>query len=179
MSDVIDFFGEKLPWSKYKDLILGYYLQPYLAKVAWLKRPIAVVDCFAGAGRFEDGNDGSPRIISRYLADAAKRGTNVRGIFIEKDEELFSRLENATKDVQVPTTLYRGDFHQHIGEISALATTHTVFLYVDPIHPGDLKFNDLSEVYAKLKTGTSIETLVNFLSPGFIRRDGSGVACAC
>ncbi|MHB1155349.1 MAG: three-Cys-motif partner protein TcmP [Phycisphaerales bacterium] len=170
MSDVIEFFRDKLPWSKYKDLILDYYLQPYLAKVAWLKRPIVVVDCFAGAGQFEDGNAGSPLIISKHLADAAERGTEVRGIFIEKDDELFSRLKCNAKGIRVPVTLHHGDFHQYIDEIVELATTHTVFLYVDPIHPGDLKFDDLSHVYAQLKTGKSVETLVNFLSPGFIRR---------
>ena len=47
-----DFFKAKRPWSKYKDFILGYYLEPYIPKVATLKKPILIVDCFAGCGRF-------------------------------------------------------------------------------------------------------------------------------
>lgn len=50
-----DFFGKKKDWSRYKDFILSYYLEPYIPKVNKLNRPILVVDCFAGRGEFGDG----------------------------------------------------------------------------------------------------------------------------
>ena len=62
MSGVEDFFLRKRSWSRYKDLILDYYLKPYLYKVASLRRPIALVDCFAGPGSFEDGEPGTQQI---------------------------------------------------------------------------------------------------------------------
>ena len=65
MSD--DFFASKKPWSPYKDMVLAYYLKPYLAKVCTLRKPVVVVDCFAGAGRFADGSEGSPLIIAKAL----------------------------------------------------------------------------------------------------------------
>ena len=53
MPSAVDFFDEKKEWSKYKDLILDYYLKPYLAKVVRIGKPVAVIDCFAGPGAFK------------------------------------------------------------------------------------------------------------------------------
>ena len=57
-----DFFGAKKDWSRVKDTLLEAYLPVYFAKVIHTKKPIVYIDCFAGAGRFADGEDGSPRI---------------------------------------------------------------------------------------------------------------------
>lgn len=57
-----DFFVEKKSWSKVKDELLGCYLTPYVAKILYTYKPIAYVDCFAGKGKFDDGNPGSPLI---------------------------------------------------------------------------------------------------------------------
>lgn len=57
-----DFFVEKKPWSKVKDELLGCYLKPYVAKILHTHKPLAYVDCFAGKGKFDDGNPGSPLI---------------------------------------------------------------------------------------------------------------------
>ena len=54
-----DFFVEKKPWSKVKDELLGCYLKPYVAKILYTRKPLAYVDCFAGKGKFDDGNPGS------------------------------------------------------------------------------------------------------------------------
>ena len=67
MDSVYDFFKRKRDWSKYKDLILDYYLGPYLQIVKQIRKPILVVDCFAGPGRFDDGQSGSPLIIAKHL----------------------------------------------------------------------------------------------------------------
>ena len=37
-----DFFERKREWSKYKDFILGYYLEPYIPKVNKLNADSAV-----------------------------------------------------------------------------------------------------------------------------------------
>ena len=170
LSDVVKFFEAKKPWSKYKDLILDYYLHPYLAKVARLRKPIAIVDCFAGAGRFDDGEPGSPIIITKHLRELAKGGVSVQALLIEKDKLLYDRLRSNVADAGIHVQIRHGDFRNHADEIAKLASTHTLFLYVDPIAPGQLHFGDLRVAYEKLSVGQSIETLVNFLSGGFVRR---------
>lgn len=171
----LDFFKKKLPWSKYKDGILDYYLKPYLHKVARLGKPIAIIDCFAGAGRFEDGSDGSPWIISKRLLEAQSRGVEVLGVFIEKHKTLHRILEANMKECGVPNKILFGDFHKHIDYITKISDSHTIFLYLDPIRPKDLAFFDLSSVYDKIGSGSSVETLVNFMSTSVARAAAAAI----
>lgn len=170
MADVIQFFRRKKPWSRYKDLILSYYLHPYLTKVKRLKKPIAVIDCFAGAGRYEDGTEGSPLIIANELNNFHKQNIEVLGVFIEADAQLFQRLRANLAGAQFPNEIYSGSFRDFSQRLAQIARSHTTFVYVDPIQPGHLLFNDLASVYEALRTGQSVETLINFLVFGFLRR---------
>ena len=168
--DAVNFFRHKKSWSKYKDLILDYYLEPYLAKVARLNKPILVVDCFAGPGKFDDGEVGSPLIISNHLNKSHEKGAEVKAYFIEKEGELFAKLRDNVKTNRFMTIVRNGPFQDFIDELSEFAKTHTTFLYIDPIRPTDLLFHDLQGVYDHLvKSGQSIETLVNFMSKSFMR----------
>jgi three-Cys-motif partner protein len=169
LDNVLEFFQKKRPWSRYKDLILDYYLKPYLTKVTILRKPIVVVDCFAGPGKFEDGADGSPLIISKHLLPLHEQQISVSGFFIETDKVLYDRLVKNTSNTQVPTETRHGNFRDYVEEIASLAKNHTVFVYLDPIYPSDLLFNDLKSVYDHLLKGQSIETLINFMSTGFLR----------
>ncbi len=167
--DTQEFFNQKNSWSKYKDLILSYYLKPYLPKVASLQKPIAIIDCFAGPGMFEDGEPGSPQIIIEHLDTFSSKSENIRGLFIEADPELHEKLKSNATSSKINVDVRLGNFQDHIEEIVDIANTHTTFLFVDPIKPTQLKFNDLNQVYSKLKVNQSIETLINFLSNGFLR----------
>jgi three-Cys-motif partner protein len=169
VTDAQEFFCRKKPWSKYKDLILDYYLEPYLAKVAKLRRPIIIVDCFAGPGSFDDGQLGSPLIIAKRLTSVQEQGAQVMGFFIEKDPVLYERLDANTRSTAIPVRARSGDFHQYISEIAELARSSTVFVYLDPIKPSDLRFSDMECVYRQLQSGRSVETLINFMSTGFLR----------
>ena len=87
-----DFFQSKKPWSPYKDMILSYYLTPYLPKVCSLGKPVVVVDCFAGPGRFEDGSEGSPLIISKAVREMVGKGKAVSAVFIEEKRKYFTDI---------------------------------------------------------------------------------------
>ena len=169
MDSVLDFFREKKPWSKYKDLILDYYLEPYLQKVKNLRKPILIADCFAGPGEFDDGELGSPLIIMQRLRRLHESGYKVTGFFIEDNEELYTRLEENTRDSAVPIETRLGSFTEFVDEISDLAKDHSVFVYLDPIKPSDLLFDDMRSVYEQLQSGQSVEVLINFISWGFLR----------
>lgn len=169
MTSAPEFFYRKKPWSRYKDLILDYYLEPYLAKVASLRRPILVVDCFAGPGRFNDGEVGSPLIIANRLRLLQTQGAEVLAFCVEKDPSLFGSLRQNMEGCGVHVEVRPGDFRQYIGEISRLARNHTVFVYLDPIRPSDLLYADMESVYEQLKRGQSIEVLINFMSTSLLR----------
>lgn len=166
---MLDFFREKKPWSRYKDLILDYYLEPYLEKVKRLRKPILIVDCFAGPGAFDDNELGSPLIILQRLRRLHESGYEVTGFFIEANNELYARLEENTRDSTVPIETRSGNFSKFVDEISDLARDHSVFVYLDPIKPSHLLFDEMRSVYEQLQTGQSVEVLINFMSWGFLR----------
>lgn len=86
MNSSHSFFKEKRAWSRIKDEVLKAYLVPYLAKVARTRRPIIVADCFAGKGRFDNGEPGSPLIITDAIAHQLDDPSTqaIKGVFIEK-----------------------------------------------------------------------------------------------
>lgn len=169
LDNVLDFFREKRPWSKYKDLILDYYLEPYLQKVKILRKPILVVDCFAGPGKFDDDQFGSPLIIAEKLQELYKSGYKVTALFIEADQELYVRLRKNTHNLNFPIETRFGNFSEFVNEISNLARDHSVFVYLDPFKPSHLLFDQMRSVYEQLQAGQSIEVLINFMSWGFLR----------
>ena len=166
---VKDFFTAKREWSRYKDLILDYYLTPYLPKVLRIGRPVVIVDCFAGAGRFDDGTDGSPRIIAQAIENWGSKGRPVEALLVEAKKTLFQQLEDNVREFGSLCRPIHGDFGYAVAEIERLARTHTVFVYIDPFGLKHLKFSLLSSIYRHIKSGTSVEVLMNFNSPSLVR----------
>ena len=72
-----DFFVEKKAWSVVKDELLGCYFKPYVQKILFTHRPLVYVDCFAGKGKFEDGNPGSP-LIALDIMDKCCEATTLQ-----------------------------------------------------------------------------------------------------
>lgn len=166
---VQDFFKNKRHWSEYKDLILSYYLTPYLPKVSSLGRPVVVIDCFAGPGRFDDGKDGSPLIIAKAISELAKKGKPVSAIFIEENKKHYRNLELNITDFKGFCTARLDSFENSVAEIGRLARDNTVFVYIDPYGIKPLKFSQLASIYRYIQRGSSVEVLLNFNSPSFIR----------
>jgi three-Cys-motif partner protein len=165
-----DFFGKKREWSRYKDFILEYYLEPYIPKVNTLMRPILLVDCFAGRGEFGDGLPGSPVIIASAIERWRAKGIPIRGLFIEADPENHSHLAEVLGKYGDHAETRLGTFDEHLPEIAGLARHNTVFLYVDPYNVRGLVFDRMKAVYDQIRTSSSsVEVLLNFNSATFMR----------
>lgn len=165
------FFEKKKDWSITKDSILGSYLTPYFFKLFKYGRPICYIDCFAGKGKFDDGNDGSPYIaIDCIESDLLKSKVNsklVKGYFIELNysNELDENI--TTKSPSFPTKVIGGRFEDNIDKILKDHERDTLFLYIDPygIKALDVdKFNSFKTSQSK-----SVELLINFNTWGFFR----------
>ncbi|MCX5814497.1 MAG: three-Cys-motif partner protein TcmP [Proteobacteria bacterium] len=168
MSD--NFFYQKKEWSKYKDLILGYYLTPYLEKVKYLKKPILIIDCCAGPGLFDDGSDGSPLIIAKHVKTLYDKGVNIKGLFLEKKKKFFAKLQNNLGPFSAYAEAKHIDFMGYLENVRSMAKNSTIFLYVDPYGIKELLFSELSEIYnAIMEHNSSVEVLLNFNSPAFVR----------
>ncbi|MHB8860908.1 MAG: three-Cys-motif partner protein TcmP [Pirellulaceae bacterium] len=165
-----DFFRVKRPWSHYKDFLLQSYLEPYIPKVARLKRPILIVDCFAGRGRFEDGEHGSPLIIAEAIKKWRHDGKIVCGEFIEADAENFLALCEAVEPYAGYCTPRHGTFNDHLPSLAQRARSHTVFLYIDPYSVRGLVFSRMKQVFDQIQQASaSVEILLNFNVVIFMR----------
>ncbi len=166
---VKDFFKNKRDWSEYKDLILSYYLKPYLPKVCSLGKPVVVIDCFAGPGRFEDGKDGSPLIIANAVSALARKNKSVSARFIEERNKYYRKLESNISEFNDFCEAKCGTFESSVSDIGRLARNNTVFVYIDPYGIKPLKFSLLASIYQYIQQGSSVEVLLNFNSPSFVR----------
>jgi len=158
------FFTGKRPWSRIKDRVLGSYMPPYLSKVALLGRPILLIDCFAGPGKFGDHEPGSPLIMCRMAVKYAK-GRCVC-IFVNKEkshhEELAKTLEDfVQKKIAFPI---HGASQALLKEVQQLAQKYTLFAYLDPF---GLKGCEFEAIKTLLETGhkNSTEIVVNLSMP--------------
>jgi three-Cys-motif partner protein len=165
-----DFFKRKRRWSKYKDVILDYYLEPYIAKVATLGKPILIVDCFAGQGRFEDGEPGSPLIIASIIKKWHDKHYKIQGEFIEADPQNHAVLSHVLAPFGDIATPRLGFFEDLLPDLAARSRKNTVFLYVDPYTVKGLLFASMKEVYDQIRAASSsVELLLNLNSPTFMR----------
>lgn len=168
MGQTKNFFKEKKPWSIVKDKILDYYLEPYTAKIIRTGNPILICDCFAGKGKFDDGENGSPLIIAEHIKSLISKNpqsvTKMRSVFIEKkySDELEENLAKYAN-----TKVWAGSFEDNLQKILSVDKNYNVFLYVDPYGIKSLNINHFDQI--RNKQFSSLEMLLNFNSAGFLR----------
>lgn len=169
-----DFFKKKNEWSTIKDRLLGCYLTPYFQKVLLTRRPIYYVDCFAGKGKFEDGQDGSPLIALHIREECLSRTSltskmgALRTCFIDMNygNELRRNITSISPSYDSPEVV-SGKYEDNILRCLQNKRGYNVFLYVDPY---GIKALDLS-IFEKFKSlgFNTFEMLINFNSFGFFR----------
>lgn len=164
-----DFFVEKKPWSEVKDQLLGCYLKPYVAKILHTRKPLVYVDCFAGKGKFDDGNPGSPLIaldiIQQGLTASKMNGhVDIAPAFI--DLNYADDLRVNLKDYP-GVKIVSGAYEETIDDLLKNKNGCNVFLYIDPYGIKALNCSKFDE----FANGQfySIELLINMNSFGFIR----------
>lgn len=163
-----DFFKEKKPWSEVKDQLLGCYFKPYVQKILYTHKPLEYVDCFAGKGKFDDGNPGSPLIaldiIKECLAATTMKHPQISATFIDLNyaDDLKANLQGY-RDVSVVS----GKYEDYILELLQGSRNRNVFLYIDPYGIKALWCSVFDSFAAA--PFNSIELLINLNSFGFIR----------
>ena len=172
-----DFFDRKKPWSKIKDNILTKYIEPYLNKIKELKRPIVIVDGFAGPGKFNDGSEGSPLIICRRINEEKERlkiNIPIIGIFIDKKKRHYTALKNNLQEYIDKETafVFHEDFGNLIEEIIEIVKDSSVLFYLDPFGIRGIEFDKLQKIFERVNIA-STEVLINFNYISFVRQAGN------
>lgn len=173
MSNTSDFFKEKKGWSLLKDMILDDYLKPYISKVLRLHKPLYIIDCFAGKGKFDDGHSGSPVIIANRIKEVLENQNNeaypnkkIFGYFIEK--KYANDLEKNMAEYKNCQVL-KGTYEENIKKLVDYEKLNefSLFLYIDPYGIKSLDFSYFEQL--KERKCPSLELLMNFNSFGFLR----------
>lgn len=169
-----DFFKSKNNWSQIKDKLLRCYLVPYFQKIILNGKPICYIDCFAGKGKFEDGNPGSPVIALEARKSCLKKTTcqdasnKIEICFIELNHahELSENVASYN-DLNGRPVVISGKYEDNIENLLRSKKGCNVFLYIDPY---GIKALD-SELLRKFDAYGlhSLEILINFNSFGFFR----------
>jgi len=158
------FFEGKRPWSRIKDRILELYMTPYLRKVATLGKPIVLVDCFAGPGKFKDGSEGSPLIMCTRAEE------NVPGkymaLFVNKEKNHHTTLVETLsayieKKVAFPIL---GSARELLRALKDMVDEGTLFVYLDPFGLQGCEF-DLIRPLLERGTSQSTEIVINVSMP--------------
>lgn len=169
MSTSNSFFKEKRAWSRIKDELLQAYLVPYLAKVSRTQRPILVADCFAGKGRFDNGEPGSPLIIVEAIAHQLDVSTAqaIKAVFIEKKyyKELRANIPQEPWCITLEGS-YEERMEYFINNYQS--RKQNLFLYVDPYGIKSILLTHF-EMIRKKKDFHSVELLLNLNTFGFLR----------
>lgn len=164
-----DFFKEKKDWSIIKDNILGWYLSPYLSKLVYTKKPILIVDCFAGKGKFDSGENGSPLIICEKVKSNLdnKSGTDIKVFCIEKNKKYHRSLTQNTIPYKNFCCTFNDSFENCFDLVLKDAYNKNIFFYIDPYGIKSLDF----EIFNKMKENNcyTYEILMNFNTFGFLR----------
>ena len=162
-----NFFKAKSEWAVIKDNLLGCYLTPYFQKVLLTGKPIYYIDCFAGKGKFEDGNDGSPlialKIREKCLRQTTRKVKNgaIKTCFIEMNHafDLKNNIDSINISYDVPMVI-SGKYEENIIKCLENKRGYNVFLYIDPY---GIKALD-SEIFDSFKSlgFNTFEMLINF-----------------
>lgn len=168
MGGTKNFFQSKREWSKIKDSILGWYLTPYLSKIAFTQTPVTIVDCFAGKGKFDSGESGSPLIICEKIKEKiGNSNAIINNLCIEKNKFYYDSLIENIQPYSYFSKALHGSFEEHFDTVLEETKHRNAFFYIDPYGIKSLDFN----IFHKIKNNNchTYEMLMNFNTSGFLR----------
>ena len=174
LNEIHPFFKVKRAWSNVKDKIVGDYITCYLKTIQHRRRPILIVDGFAGPGRFGDDSQGSPLIICQAIERVAKAGVGIACIFADAHPAHRTALkvclaEYITKGISAGPL---SDCSEALCQALQVGKGSTLFFYLDPYGIKDLDFEMVKQIYAR-DTNQSTEVLINFNFKTFMRMSGN------
>lgn len=170
------FFVNKKAAAVLKHGILFGYLPPFASKVGSTSadQRVAVLDGYAGPGRYTDGTLGSPAL----LAETARTVRDFRGLechFVEQKRKNYRALKTFLEGeaADLKAVAYRGAVQDHLPSITAATADIPLFAYLDPFGFG-LPFDTVVDLLTRNPGGPGYpptEVMLNFTANG-IRRAG-------
>lgn len=141
---------DKADWAETKHQILSRYVRIWLYKLQSRSRVLTIVDGFAGAGVYGDGQKGSPLLLVEFNDDRAltKLGVELHVIAIEADENNLRSLEEALAAWLLPprrrAVILPGTFEEHCARVATFTRTMPTLFFLDPFGMKELTVEKLA-----------------------------------
>lgn len=130
------FFESPQAAAKYKHQLLKSYIPAWAGKVGSRSsgKRVVVYDAYAGPGRYDDQQPGSPEVVvDTAAAMAAIR--RVYSVFTDKERSYVDRLTVLLQEKGIDPATYEvrlGPVDTHIDSVLALASEDPLFVFLDP-----------------------------------------------
>lgn len=138
MSRNDDFFATKKSEAVFKHGILSRYPAVFAAKAGMNVRDhrVTFLDGYAGPGRYDDGEPGSPLLLVES-ARQVESFRSVRGIFVERNDAHFANLAQVLSEVECvrEPVLFHRSLDDCLPEILDLVKDDALFAFLDPFGP--------------------------------------------
>jgi len=133
-----EFFATKKAAAVFKHGILSRYPVVFAAKAGMnvQNHRVTFLDGYAGRGRYDDGQSGSPLLLVES-AKQVEAFRNVRAIFVERDDDNFANLKQVLDErgsVNKPL-LFHASLDACLPEILTLVGDDALFAFLDPFGP--------------------------------------------
>ena len=173
-----DFFGQRNAQAVLKHGVLTRYAY-YFAGRAKPRHAthglVAFIDGYAGEGRYEDGNPGSPLLLASQAKRADILGRNVKLAFIEQDDGRRQRLKvSLAENGVVPDQLLGGDLEDVMDSLLDRYEHHAVLLFVDPFGLA-VRRSTLERALRRSSPRQPIDVLYHFSLSSVARMGRAGV----
>lgn len=142
--DANQFAAEMPEWSRWKHAILLNYLGPFAGVLQGFHK-VYYVDGFAGAGKYDDGSEGSAlrsAELARTIHDSSRNYT-LHCINVEPDERVYARLVKNTDQYSQFVTNFQGTFQDNISNILDLIANQPTLFFLDPFGVKEINWDTL------------------------------------
>lgn len=169
---LVSFFEDKKAAAILKHAVLKRYLHPFAMKVGTYSQgnKVAFVDGYAGEGRYENGDPGSPLLVAG-IAKALEPRRYLDLIFVEQDLDTFTKLEVALAEAGAERArVLCGATESYMPSVLRQTANMPAFYFLDPF--GTIPISLVEQIFAARPAGPrapATEVLINF-NAGAIRR---------
>ncbi|WP_161602652.1 three-Cys-motif partner protein TcmP [Thermomonospora catenispora] len=122
--------------SVFKHEILRQYIKRFISMLGKTSKgnQVAILDGFAGRGRYPDGREGSAEFILKAAFDLAAT-RRVTSFFVEKNPEHFRSLQRVVREYTargLDAHALHGSVQDHLNMVVRAADQIPLFLFLDP-----------------------------------------------
>jgi three-Cys-motif partner protein len=149
------FFASKRAAAILKHAVLTKYVVPFASKTGSASpgHRVVIVDGYAGAGRYEDGQPGSPKLLADAATSPVLANRKVECYFVEQKKSTFDQLVQVLteQDDRLTFEALHGSIEDHLDDLLDRAAGVPLFLFLDPFGLG-LSFEVIRSVFERRPT---------------------------